>query len=88
MLFLVRDNYILDHGLNRSDLSYKFREEVYALLSTSCTLYIDDKPITNLPNTFPDNVDNVESYLLQGANKFVFKRHDSEYVLRVQDYKL
>ena len=88
MLFLIKDNYILSHGLDRSDLSYRFREEVFVLLSLSCTLYIDDKPITNLPNTFPDKVDNVESYLLQGSNKFVFKWHDTESVIHVQDYKL
>ena len=88
MLFLVKDNYILDHGIDRSDLSYKFREEVYVLLSSSCTLYINNRPITNLPNTFPDNVYDVESYLLQGANKFVFKWHDTKSVIRVQDYKL
>lgn len=88
MLFLVKDTYILAHGIDRSDLSYRFREEVYALLSTSCTLYINDRPITNLPNTFPDKVDDVESYMLQGKNVFVFKWYNTESVIRIQEYKL
>ena len=88
MLFLLRDTYILDHGMDRSDLSYKFREEVYALLSTSCTLYINNRPITNLPNTFPEKVDDVESYMLQGTSVFEFKWHDTESIIRIQEYKL
>ena len=57
MVFLIRDNYILAHGTkwDDDDIIKMFRDEAERLLSTSCTVYIDDQPINaTLPKTFPE----------------------------------
>lgn len=95
MVFLIRDSYILTVGTkwDSDDIIKVFRDEVERILSTSCTVYIDDQPINDtLPKTFPEKVDAMVYYLLQGTTVFKFRWHgphgqvDSESVIHLQTY--
>lgn len=97
MVFLIRDNYIIAHGTSCSDdaIVGVFRDEVERILSSSCTAYIDDQPITStLPKTFPERVDAMADYLLRGTTVFKFRWHgrygqvSSESVIHLQTYSI
>ena len=97
MVFLIRDSFILTVGTkyDNDDIIKVFRDEVERILSTSCTVYIDDQPINDtLPKTFPEKVDALVYYLLQGTTVFKFKWHgphgqvNSESVIHLQTYKM
>lgn len=94
MVFLIRDNYILAHGTkwDDDDIIKMFRDEAERLLSTSCTVYIDDQPINaTLPKTFPEKVDALVYYLLQGTIVFKFRWNgeiSSESVINLQTYSI
>jgi hypothetical protein len=97
MVFLIRDSFILAVGTkyDNDDIIKVFRDEVERILSTSCTVYIDDQPINDtLPKTFPEKVDALVYYLLQGTTVFKFKWHgphgqvNSESVIHLQRYEM
>jgi hypothetical protein len=97
MVFLIRDSYILTVGTkcDNDDIIKVFRDEVERILSTSCTVYIDDQPINDtLPKTFPEKVDALVYYLLRGTTVFKFKWHGphgqvvSESVIHLQTYTM
>jgi hypothetical protein len=97
MVFLIRDSFILAVGTkyDNEDIIKVFRDEVGRILSTSCTVYIDDQPINDtLPKTFPEKVDALVYYLLQGTTVFKFRWHgphgqvNSESVIHLQRYEM
>ena len=94
MVFLIRDSFILTVGTkyDNEDIIKVFRDEVGRILSTSCIVYIDDQPINDaLPKTFPEKVDALVYYLLQGTTVFKFKWHgdtSSESVIHLQTYSI
>jgi len=97
MVFLIRDSFILAVGTkyDNDDIIKVFRDEVERILSTSCTVYIDDQPINDtLPKTFPEKVDALVYYLLQGTTVFKFRWHgphgqvNSESVIHLQRYEM
>lgn len=95
MVFLIRDNYILAHGTKWEDDSIikMFRDEVERLLSCSCTVYVNDRPVELSP-TFPEKVADLEFYLHKGTNVFKFKWHgphgqvEAESIIHLQTYEI
>ena len=93
MVFLIRDNYILAHGTKWDDdnIIKMFRDEVEVILSTSCTVYIDERPINDTPSkTILEKVDELVYYLHKGTNVFTFKWNGipSESVIHLQAYSI
>ena len=88
MLFLIHDNRIIAHGITREDLVSEFRDTVYQILSSTCSVYINDEKI-ELPVTFPEQVDDLEFYLYR-ADMFVFrwKNVSEDSIIRIEDYRL
>lgn len=95
MVFLIRDNYILAHGTkwDDDDIIKMFRDEAERLLSTSCTVYVNDQPV-KLSQTLLEKVDDLAYYLHNGTTVFKFKwrgsqgRVDEESVIHLQAYEM
>lgn len=89
MIFLIRDNYILAHGTkyDDDDIINMFRDETERLLSTTCTVYVNDRPV-KLPQTFSEKLDALEYHLHNGTNVFKFKwgQLGEESVIHLQTY--
>lgn len=95
MVFLIRDNYILAHGTkwDDDDIVKMFRGEAERLLSASCTVYVNDRPV-KLSQTFPEKVDDLVYHLHNGTNVFKFKwlgphgQVGDESVIHLQTYEM